>query len=266
MNFERLFKTETHITLNNSDTAVLYTSTRRQDAIRDAEEEFIDLTECLQNVSSVACSCNTTEYLLTSSTGGSTDFVRIAKQGVEYHLTDSNGRMRMVAGDGFPRRDIDWLNRYQPNWRESTNPVEFPKAYYLRSSGGRTFIGLTEPPDVGSSETAELVIPYVTRPAVMTSTGDEPFTVGGVARTDLRVYHKALPHFAAYKLLPLIGDSDGADRQLQKFLGYVTRYTNDQRPKGGTHVTSARSYFRESRRIGRMSNLAASDSRWGIRD
>lgn len=265
MNLDRLAKHELSIQLNNSDTSVLYTSTRRFQAINDAVIEFADLTECFTKQSSVSLSCNTAEYMLLSSTGGSTDFVRFATQGVEYHLTDSNGRTRTASGDDFPRRDIEWLNRYEPGWRESTHVVEFPRGYYLRSEGGRTLIGLTERPDVGSSDTAKLLIPYVATPPPMTSTSEEPFTVGGSARTDLRVYHQALPHFAAYKLLPLIGDEQGSDRQLQKFLGYVARYTQDQRPKGGTHVTTARSYFRESRRVGSRSSLPATDSRWGVR-
>lgn len=267
MNFETLYKDELSIALNNSDTTVLYTAARRKKAINDACEEFVDLTECFVRQSTITTSCNTAEYMLLSSgtLGGSTDFMRLAKQGIEYHLTDSNGATRTIAGDQFPRRDIEWLNRYEPNWRESTHPVEFPRQYYLRPDGGNVYIGLTEPPDVGSSDAGQLLIPYVALPAQMTSTGDEPFTVNSSVRTDLRVYHKALPHYAAYKLLPLIGDQQGANDHLNTFLGYVTRYTQSQRPKGGTHTTPARSYFRESRRIGRQSDLAASDPRFGVR-
>lgn len=267
MTFEQLYKDELSIALNNSDTSVLYTSTRRQVAIRQAEEEFLDLTECCVVQSTVACSCNTAEYALLTSTGGSTDFIRIAKQGVEYHLTDSNGRTRTVAGDQFPRRDIEWRNRFDANWRESTSPVEFPEGYYLRPDGGHLYIGLTDPPDIGSSETGKLIIPMVTRPATMTNSTSEPFTYGSASRTDLRLYHKALPQYAAYKLMPLIGDQQGANDRLQTFLGYVTRYTQAQRPKGGTHVTSARSYYRESRRIGGRggSSLPSSDPRFGVR-
>lgn len=264
MIFEKLYKAELSLQLNHSDTSVLFTSTRRQDAIRQAEEEFNDLTECLTKVSSVACSCNVTEYALTTSTGGSTNFIRLAKQGVEYHLTDSNGTLRTVSGDQFPRRDIEWLNRYSPNWRESTTPVEFPPGYYVREDGGQVYIGLITPPDIGSSETGTLVVPFVPQPDVMTSSGAEPFTVGGTARTDLRIYHKALPHYAAYKLLTLTGDKQEANEQLQKFMGYVQRFTQNQRPKGGTHVTVARSYFGEARRTGAdVDRSISSDPRFG---
>ena len=246
MNFERLTKSELTRELNNSDTSVLFTSTRRQDAIRQAEDEFIDLTECLIRQSTVACSCSVSEYALLTSTGGSTSFVRLAKQGVEYHHTSSGGTLRTVAGDQFPRRDIQWLNTYSPHWRESTTPVELPTGYYVRGDGPDLLIGLTDPPDIGSSETGTLLVPYVSRSTNLTSSSAEPFA----GRADLRMYHKALPHYAAYTLLPLIGDMQGANEQLQKFMGYVQRYLQDQRPKGGTHVTPARSYFRDARRVG----------------
>lgn len=268
MVFERLYKDELSIALNNSDTSVLYTSTRRRQAINDAVEEFADLTECYVRQSTVTCSCNTAEYMLLSSTGGSTDFVRIAKQGAEYHhiSSGSSGRTKTVSGDQFPRRDIEWLNRHDPNWRESTTPVALPQAYYLRPDGGNLYIGLTERPDIGSSEVGKLLIPYVARPAPMTSTGEEPFTHNSSVRTDLRVYHKALPQYAAYKLLSLVGDAQEADKRLQTFLGYVARYAQAQRPKGGTHITVGRSYFRESRRIsGSGSSLPGADSRFGVR-
>lgn len=272
MIFEQLWKTELSIQLNNSDTSVLFTSTRRQQALNDAQEEFADLTECLIRQSTIACSCNTAEYMLLSSgvLSGSTDFVRLAKQGVEYHHLSSHGgssaRLRVVAGDDFPQRDIPWLNRYEPGWRESTTPVELPTAWYLRPDGGNLYFGLKDKPDIGSSETGKALIPYVARPAPMGSSAAEPFTVNSSVRTDLRTYHRALPHYAAYKLLPLVGDLNGANQQLQTFLGYVARYTQAQRPRGGQHVTTSRNYFAESRRMGQSADLSiAREGRWGVR-
>lgn len=268
MIFETLFKDELSVALNNSDTSALFTAARRKQAINDAQEEFADLTECLTVQSTVACSCNTSEYMVLSSTGGSTDFVRIAKQGVEYHHLSSGAspRLRTVAGDEFPRRDIEWLNRFDPHWRESTTPVELPSEYYLRDDGGSKYLGLTDPPDIGSSETGKLILPIVVRATAMTSSAAEPFSVGGIARTDLRVYHKALQHYGAYKLLPLVGDMEGANQHLQVFMGYVARYTQSQRPKGGQHVAVARSYYRESRRMGGTTDRSLlADGRWGMR-
>lgn len=267
MIFETLYKSELSVQLNNSDTSVLFTSTRRQVAIRQAEEEFADLTECLIRQSSVPCSCSVTEYALLSSgiLSGSTDYSRLAKQGVEYLHTDSNGKVTQLAGDDFPERPIQWRNRHEPGWRASTTPVKHPSGYYLRTDGGNVYLGLNEPPSIGSSETAVVRVPYVAQPTPMTSSSAEPFTVGGSARTDLRTYHKALPHYAAYKLLPLIGDSQGSEQQLQKFMGYVQRYTQAQRPRGGTHVTTARSYFRDARGRSRVPDRSI-DPRFGVRD
>jgi hypothetical protein len=249
--FEDLYKTELSVRLNQSDTSALFTAARRKQAINDAQEEFADLTECLIKQSTIACSCNVTEYAVLSSAvlQNSTDFSRLAKAGVEYLHTNSNDYVTHLSGDdGFPRRDLAWRNRYDPHWRASTTPVQSPSGYYVREDGGSLYIGLNEPPRIGSSETGKLYVHYVARPEPMTSTSDQPFA----GRADLRVYHKALPHYAAYKLLPLVGDEQGAQAALQQFLGYVARYTQSARPKGGQHVTLGRSYLRDSqRRAGR---------------
>jgi hypothetical protein len=239
VNFERLTKDELSIALNNSDTSVLFTGARRRQAVNDGQEEFADLTECFLKQSTQACSCNVTEYAISS-----TDFVRLSKQGVEYLHTDSNDHVTHLSGDSFPRRDLDWRGRYDPSWRTSTTPVKTPSGYYVREEGSQVYIGLNEPPSVGSSETAVLLVPYVAKPVAMTSTGEVPFS----SRVDLAIYHKALPLYGAYKLLPLNGDMEGSQAALQTFLGYVARCTQSQRPKGGQHVTVARSYFRESMR------------------
>lgn len=246
--FEQLWRTRLDVELNSVST-VLFTSARRQQAINDGQAEFADLTECLIRQSSVTCSCNVTEYQLLSSgvLGGSTDFVRLAPQGVEYLHTDSNGRLTQAAGEDFYERPIHWRARHDPHWRESTTPVTTPTGYYLRPDGGNLYIGLHEPPKIGSSEAASIVVPYVARPADMASTGAEPFTVNSSVRTDLRIYHQALPHFAAYRLLPLQGKVQEAQAQLQIFLSYVTRYQQTQRPRGGQRVSFARDYFDNAR-------------------
>src|SRR5688572_11877830 len=247
--FEELWDSRLDVELN-SDSTVLFTKARRQTAVNDAQAEFADLTECLIRQSSVTCSCNVTEYQLLSSgvLGGSTDYVRLAPQGVEYLHTDSNGRITHAAGpDDFPERPLHWRHRADPHWRESTTPTLVPTGYYIRPDGGNLYLGLNEPPKIGSSEAAEILVPYVARPAAMVSTGAEPFTVNSSVRTDLRTYHQALPHFAAYRLLPLQGKIQEAQAQLQIFLSYVTRYQQTQRPRGGQTVSFARNYFRDAR-------------------
>lgn len=264
-NFEDLYKTRLTRELNNSDTSVLFTSTRRQAAINEAVEEFADLTECFIRQSSLTISCNTAEYMLLSSgvLGGSTDFIRLAKQGVEYHRRSSGSSQTWItylAGDDFPERPIEWLNRYDAGWRSSTSPTT-PPSWYRRADGGNLYLGLSRPPLVTSSQRAQIIVPYVAKPAPMTSTGDLPFTVNSSVRTDLTVYHKAFPHYAAYKLLPLIGDMEGSQSQLQKFMGYVTRFVQAVRPKGGTHVVMAKDYFRNARR-GREVGLPTAPNYW----
>lgn len=82
----------------------------------------------------------------------------------------------------------------------------------------------------------------------MTDSTHVPFSDTSGTRVDLVGYHQALAHYGASKLLPLVGDMEGAQSQIAKFMDYVNRFTGNSRPKGGTHVTPARSYLREARR------------------
>lgn len=252
--FEQLYSNllDREINTNSSLAGSPFSSTNRQQAINDAQEEFADLTECLIRQSSVTVSCNTTEYMVLSSAlmAGSTAFVRLATQGVEYRVL-SSGSTRTVltwlAGeDAFPQRPIPFRSRQTDGWRQSTTPTT-PTGYYVRADAGNLYLGLDQPPKVGSSQVAELIVPFVARPSPMTSSGDVPFTVNSTTRTDLTVYHRALPHYAAYKLLPMIGDDQGAQMQLQKFMGYVTRFLQSARPKGGQVLMLGRNYLQLAR-------------------
>lgn len=266
-NFEYLSGPALNLELNSSDSNTLYTTALRQQAINDGAREFAALTECLVRESSITVSCNTAEYMLLSSgvLGGSTDFVRLAKQGPEYRVKSSGSTwtwVTWISGDDFPQKPIEWRNRNEQGWRQSTNP-QVPTGYYLKPNGGNLFFGLDHPPKVGSSQLAEILVPYVARPAPMTSSGDVPFTVNSTTRFDLTEYHQALPHYAAYKLLPLIGDTEGSQTQLQKFMGYITRYLQWNRPKGGTQVQLSHNYLRSARRSRweRVSNVPPSQWR-----
>lgn len=241
MNFERLATSELDLQLNSSDSTVRFTTSRRQQATNDGVREFAALTKCYVRIASIPVSSNVSQYSLSTIA----DYAEISDQGlVEYHRTDSNGKFTQLAGEDFPRRDELWLNRHQPGWRESTTPVSYPQAHYVARDGGRLVIGLSEPPKVGSSETVILRVPYVAVPPEMTSSGAIPYTdASSLTRTDLVNYHQAFPHYAAYKLLPLMGDRQGAQEQLQLFLSYVSRYNGDQAPKGGQHVTLATNYL-----------------------
>lgn len=253
--------------LRSADSTVLYTSTRRAQAINDGYREFCELTECLLRVSTVTCSCNTSTYnLLSSGVLGSTDFVRIAPRGVEYHLLSSGGgstaRLTQLAGDDvFPRRDIEWLNAYDSGWRQSTSP-QMPTGYYVDASDGKFVVGLDRPPDIGSSEVGKLIVPFIARPAPMTSTGDVPFTIGSATRQDLIPFHQALVHYAAHQLWKLKGDADESDRQMAKFLAYVQRYTEKMRTRGASFVRLAKNYLTAARRQGGETDRARDPYRW----
>jgi len=90
------------------------------------------------------------------------------------------------------------------------------------------------------------LVPYVAKPPVMSNSTSEPFTVSGSVRADLRMYHQASVHYGAHQLEKLRRDDQASDRQLQRFLSYVTRYMQSMRQKGGTALTFARTYFRRS--------------------
>lgn len=263
MTFERLYAQELTLLLNDSDSNTLFTSTRRQQAVNDGVQEFADLTECYVRRSTIAVSCNTTEYVLSTIS----DFSRISPMGLaEYWHTSSGGssisKFTQLAGKDFPRRDELWLNRHDPAWRTSTTPVDFPRAHYIRTDGGRVLLGLSEPPDVGSSDTVRLIVPYVARPQDMTASTDVPFTdTAGNRRQDLTPYHLAVAHYAAYKLLPLQGRLPESAHHYQVFQTYVERYRSDARPRGGQYVTLAGDYFRPQRQ-GRGDPSLDNDPTW----
>lgn len=249
--------------LRSADSTTLFTTARRNQAVNDGAAEFAELTECLLRLSTVTCSCNTQEYnLLSSAILGSTDFVRVAPRGIEYHLLSSHGgssaRLTQLAGDDFPRRDIEWLNQYDPGWRQSTTP-QTPTGYYLDERDGGYRIGLDRKPDIGSSEVGTLLIPFIARPPVMTSSGDQPFTVGGSVRSDLIPFHIATAHYAAHNLEKLRGDNEASDRQYAKFLAYVNRYFEKVRRRGGATVRLAKNYLKSVRRGSGVSESARRD-------
>lgn len=263
--FEQLYGPllDREVNTNSSLAGSPFSSANRTLGINDGIQEFADLTECFQRQSSITVSCNTAEYMLLAggSLAGSTDYTRLAKQGLEYRVLSSGSTRSVItwlAGeDAFPERPIQFRNRQDAGWRQSTTPTT-PTGYYLRPDGGNLYVGLDCRPKVGSSQVAEILVPYVARPPLMTSSGDVPFSVSTATRTDLVVYHQAAAHYAAYKLLPMIGDEQGAQGQLQKFMGYVSRYLANARPKGGQVIQLGRNYLKAAR--GGRSNFGRSGS------
>lgn len=250
--FEQLSKDDLHRELGTNDTQVLFTGARRRHAINEGLRQFADLTECYMRQATVAFSSGAQEINLNSTTvlpGG--DYLRVASQGPVFQISDSNGVTQDLSGDLFPQVSIPFLDHAQQGWRSTV--LSYPTGWYLRSSGGALLFGLDHPLylSTGSTETASLTLPYVAQPSSMTSTGDIPFTLGGLIRQDLRPYHQGLVHYAAHDLEKLRKDQDASDRQLKKFLGYVERYIGATRPKGNRVVRSAVPYFRNARNGGR---------------
>ena len=253
MNFGHLASSALDQELGTDDSTNLFTTARRQRAINRGHLEFADLTECAIRQSTVTCSNGVREYNLLSTVnvpGG--DFLRLAAQGPEYHLisSGSSASTTFQAGPDFLRRDIAWLNSYQPAWRSSTGAT--PESYYERPDGGARFFGLNPPPRITSSETGKVILPYVAQPSSMTVSTDVPFTFTNTTnvspvRTDLEPYHQALVHYAASELEKLRKNYQGSQTQMQFFLGYVARYRQAQLPKGGQQVKTARNYFTDAR-------------------
>ena len=250
MQFSHLYSSALDQELGTDDSTRLFTTARRQRAINQAQLQFCDLTECSLRQSTITCSNGIREYNLIASTNvPGQDYLRLAKQGPEFHHEDSNGHVTYVAGDGFPRREIAWLNQYEPGWRASTGGT--PSAYYERMDGGQRLFGLTPPPRIAtSSESGQVVLPYVAKPSSMTSDTSLPFTFGSTVREDLEPYHQALVHFAASDLEKLRLNTEASQTQLKIAMGYVQRFLVSLQPKGGQSIRQMRNYFSESRRRG----------------
>lgn len=258
MQFSSLYMARLDEELGTDDQSVLFTTARRKAAVNMGVREFAELTECFLRESTVTLTGGTREYDLNSSLViPGEDFVRLAKQQVEFRYVDASSNLTVLTGDDLPRRDIDWLNRYEPGWQDSTvasSVAQMPQFHYERVAAGGRYLGFTPVPSTGSSASMTAIVPYVARPPLMTSDTSEPYQIGANVRRDLRDFHQAPVHFAAHQLEKLRRDKEASDTQLQKFLGYVTRYLQNNRIKGGQTLTMARNYFKTQ-------NRAASDPR-----
>lgn len=250
--FSSLWGTRLDRELGENST-ILFTKARRKQAINEGAGEFAQRTDCLTRTVTVTITGGVGEYDLNSTTiipdGDWSDF---AKEPLSFQYTDASSVTTILEGDDvFVRRDILWLNRYRPNWRQSTTAsttAQYPDTYYLRPDGAHLYLGFTPMPSTGSSASAICLVPYNANAPVMSSATDEPFQFSGAVRTDLRPYHQGLVHYAASQLEKLRRDDQASDRQLQKFLDYVARYFQDMRIKGGRAITLGKQYF--GRRVG----------------
>lgn len=247
--FSVLYDDALHTELGTNDTAVLFTTARRKHAINEGLRQFADLTECYVRQAAIATTNGTQEFNLNStSVIAAGDYRRVASQGPVYQVFSSNGLAQSLGGDDFPQTSVPYLDHAQDGWRSTT--AGYPSAWYLRSSGGALWFGLDRIVGLSTSstETGQIVLPYVAQPSSMTSDTDVPFTVAGLTRHDLEPYHQGLAHYAAYKLELIRKDKQASQEQLQAFLGYVQRYKDATRPRGSRVVRVAVPYFRNARR------------------
>lgn len=239
--------------LGSEDSTTLFTDARRQAGVNDGIREFADLTECFVRVSTQTWTGGTLEIdLNNSSVITSQDFIRLAaKQSPVVLYTNASSQVTEISGDDLRQVDVAWLNREEPGWRQTTvasSVMQLPRKFYIRPDGGSLYFGLWPHLSTGSSASAKVLIPYVAKPPVLASTDTtvEPFTVSGASRIDLRPYHQAFAHYAAHQLEKLRRDYQASNIQLQRFTGYVTRYMQEMRQKGGTALTFARKYMRRN--------------------
>ena len=244
--FSSLYGGLLDIELGSEDSTELFTTARRKAAVNRGVQEFAKLTECWQRSSTIAVAGGTAEYDLNSTTViPAGDFVGFSKEQVRFTVVDAQGNRQTLSGDAFPRRDIDWLNRFLPGWQDSSvsSGSQVPSVHYVREHDGHAYLGFAPMPSTGSSETMTAVVPYVAKPPIITSDTDEPYTISGQTRGDLRPFHQAVVHFAAHVLEKLRKDTQASQEQFQQFMGYVERYRAERRRKGGNMLTYARRYF-----------------------
>jgi hypothetical protein len=241
--FVELYASRLDYELGTNDSAVLFTTARRKASVNEGLREFADLTECWIRESTITCSNAVASYSLMSANLPGQDFVRLTPDGPEYEYHDVSSNVTYLHGDELPRRDIPWLNAHESGWKASTGAT-YPSCYYLDNEAGNLTINLYPPPTIVSSAAGSIRLPYVAKPSSLVDDTSVPFTDStGYTRTDLQPYHQALVHFAAHRLELLRKDTEASDRQMQKFLGYVQRFIQQKRTKGGGQIRPARSYF-----------------------
>jgi hypothetical protein len=241
MTFLQMYGDQLDKELGSSDTSLLFTTVKRKAEINRAQAWFVEQTECLTRETTIAIVDGTQEYDVEASI---TDFLRISKQGVELKIVPSSGDPIYYAGRDFPRRDIVWLNRHAPGWKNSDTGR--PECWYLQDDGGTVVIGVVPVPDVLSGETWTLIVPYVARPSDMSADADEPFTVSSNAKKTLGPWHDALVYYAASELEKLRKNTPRSLELLQYAQARVQDYKARMQPKGGTHISFTRDYRREA--------------------
>lgn len=248
MTFAQLYGEELTRELAAPDTSPMFTTVRRKAAINAAQLEFVKRTDCLTRQATLALVDGTQEYDLDALVAA--DFGWLSKQGPSIAIT-SGSTVRYLEGDDLEETSVERLNVDEPGWRAVSAGT--PRQYYLRRDGGAIYLGFHPKPDVVGAETWAVLVPYVAVPADMSADADEPFTVSSNARKDLRFWHRALVHYAAFDLEKFRKDVGRGSAQLQLFEIELQKYTATMKPKQGSRVRIATNYRgAASRRSARM--------------
>lgn len=244
MTFLELYGTALDNELSSEDRTSLFTTAKRKQAINDAVERFIQLTDCTKTKGNISIVDGTQEYDLEVAFTG---YIKLA--GPPSIKIVEGSTTRYIEGKlEFPQRTVEWLDREEPGWRAYAAGT--PTCWYLDDDGGETNVGLVPAPDVGSGETWTLIVPYVARPTAMSADGDEPFTISSNVIKRLVPFHYGLVHYAAAKLESLRKNLTGRTYQEQQFAGYVADYLKSAESQRPREVTFARNYL--SNRDGRV--------------
>ncbi len=245
--FSSLYTARLDEELGTDDSTTLFTTARRKSAVNRGVEQFAELTECFLRWSTVTIIGGTAEYNMNAAAQVTDqDFIRLAQTPIEFKYTVGGVETILSGQDHLPHRDLKWLDDNEPGWRLSTVAAtvkQLPTMTYVRVENAGYFLGFWPPPSTGAGASASALVPYVAKPPLITVDTVEPYTVSGAVRLELRTWHQAVVHFAAHQLEKLRRDTDASQAQLQMFLGYVQRYLQNTRKKGGHSITLARHYF-----------------------
>lgn len=224
--------------LGTTDRTQRFTTARRQDALNEAQVEFVERTECLVKEFEVAVVDETAEYDLETEV---TNYLRIAKDGPSLKRDDGTTVLYTEGPKDFPQTTPPLLSRSTPGWRALE--ASTPNGWYLKRNAGALNFGLTPPPSIPSGETWTLLIPCVVKALDMSSDSDTPFRISGsTTPVSLTIWSMALVHYAAHLLERFRKDPQREGVQFQKYELYVQRYLKQDRPKGGQMIQMATDY------------------------
>jgi hypothetical protein len=235
--FSELYGTDLDRELGSADRTQLFTTVRRKSAVNQGQVEFVRLTECLVSEETEALVDETQEYDLLSIIA-SNKFMKFAtRQPYIKKVVTATSATTYLTGESFKFKPIEDLDRDEEGWRGASSGT--PMNWYLRDDGSSVYLGLHPKPNIPSTETWTVIIPYVTYPTALSADADVPFG----SRQNLRAYHQALVHYAAAQLEKLRRNYQVSSSQLEAFLAYVHEFIAGRKPSGGERVSFAHNYF-----------------------